>query len=135
MDLTPRLSMEKGAGISSREGTRLFSLTGTVIFLIGHLFKLSYSAVSKVYQRFSVDVKTNKPPKKITYGTSGLVLLCQGLIQTPFRIGNSFCRPDGTQTSGCYCPGNELPGYFRVSPWDKFGVAFQVPFSAVIKIK
>jgi len=56
--------MEKGAGIYSREDTRLFSLTGTVIFLIGQLFGPSYSGGSMVYQRFSVDVKTNKPLRK-----------------------------------------------------------------------
>jgi len=64
MEFTPRLSMEKGAGIYSREDTRLFSLTGTVIFLIGQLFGPSYSGGSMVYQRFSVDVKTNKPLRK-----------------------------------------------------------------------
>ena len=48
---------------------------------------------------------------------------------------NSFCRPDGTQASGCYYPGNELPGYFRVSPWDRYGVDFQAPPSAVMKNK
>ena len=46
-----------------------------------------------------------------------------------FRIRNSFCRPDGTQASGCYCPGNELPGYFRVSPWDT------CPFHPVLHLR
>lgn len=30
--------------------------------------------------------------------------------------------PLGLRVSGCRVPGNELPGYFRVSPWDRFGV-------------
>ena len=41
-------------------------LTGMSNKQIGHLFGgLSYSAVSKVYQRFSTEAKTNKPLRKL----------------------------------------------------------------------
>ena len=41
-------------------------LTGMSNKQIGHLFGgLSYSAVSKVYQRFSAEAKTNKPLRKL----------------------------------------------------------------------
>ena len=40
-------------------------LTGMSNKQIGHLFGLSYSAVSKVYQRFSAEAKTNKPVRKL----------------------------------------------------------------------
>ena len=41
-------------------------MTGMSNKQIGHLFGgLSYSAVAKVYQRFSAEAKTNKPLKKI----------------------------------------------------------------------
>ncbi len=43
--------------------------------------------------------------------------------------------PMGLRASGCHDPGNELPGYFRVSPWDRYGVDFQAPSSVVMKIK
>ena len=63
MDFTPPYQWEKSEHLF-QEDIRRFSLTRAVIFLIGHLFGLSYSAVSKVYQRFSADVKTNKPLSK-----------------------------------------------------------------------
>ena len=43
--------------------------------------------------------------------------------------------PMGLRASGSHDPGNELPGYFRVSPWDRYGVDFQAPPSAVMKNK
>jgi len=43
-------------------------LTGMSNKQIGHLFGgLSYSAVAKVYQRFSAEAKTNKPLRKLQY--------------------------------------------------------------------
>jgi hypothetical protein len=50
-------------------------------------------------------------PKKISF---------LGDIRNFGEIGEGFGRPDGTLTLWAIKPGNELPGYFRVSLRDNF---------------